>query len=836
MPLRPWSPRPLWGLACLSLMTALAAPAHAAIPDGLQIQGQLLTSSGVPAPGTYDLQVRLFGAQTGGSALLTKSFAAVPVGPGGVFDVQVTPAAAAVLAAPGALWLEVAVQGEPPLPRTPLLAAPFAFAAQRADTAAGLACSGCVDPADVAFPYAAAATKGGAASDLDCAGCVDASELAAGAVGTAQLQDGAVGSADLGVPWALGTAAGGPAADLACTGCVAGSEIAPNPALTGDASASGSVTACTGGTGGGCGLLLGSAAALRAATGGAQLQAQALLIRSQDGSTWAPVTAGATTIQGSLTTASGAGVGTTAPTTGLAIVGTGSGTTPLLEATAGSSRLLVRHDGRVGIGTGSPEALLHVAGDARFDGPVTGLRIAPTTNAPVTCGPSTAGALYFDSGAHEFRGCDGTAWVALSGGGSSAAPKSCSAIKLADPAAASGAYTINPTGAQGKTVQVWCDMTTDGGGWTLVAQRNQYGSFNSSWAVAEMAVPELAAYQPTTNLGAQRMASLDVNAYMAASGDTVLRVERIHPVTGGSSMSFDWTQRGLNLAYNPSPQRMFWYGARFWCTGDGANCKNHSGLGNGWDISDSSTTNQWLTHWAGGFMHPNSFGDQVDYNSAGVAWIYLWARSASIPSTSYKSCKAILDAGKSTGNGVYTITPYAEPNFPVDVTCDMSGGGWTLVAQRNQYGTFHAGFAVQDINLAQLADYLPDTDLGALRMACLDINRFMTGTGATTVLVHKRHPTGSTTMDFAWGSRSQDVLYTPSGTRMFWYGSRYWCTGDGATCKGHGGLSNGWDISTSSAGNQWLTYWPGGFQIGVGSAAQVNYGQSGVAWIYLWAR
>jgi hypothetical protein len=48
----------------------------------------------------------------------------------------------------------------------------------------------------------------------------------------------------------------------------------------------------------------------------------------------------------------------------------------------------------------------------------------------------------------------------------------------------------------------------------------------------------------------------------------------------------------------------------------------------------------------------------------------------------FKSCKEILTAGNSTGNGVYTIDPDGSGgNNPYSVLCDMttSGGGWTLV-------------------------------------------------------------------------------------------------------------------------------------------------------------
>ena len=96
------------------------------------------------------------------------------------------------------------------------------------------------------------------------------------------------------------------------------------------------------------------------------------------------------------------------------------------------------------------------------------LKVSGTGSEP--CNNTGAqGSLRFQGGV--FEGCDGRVWVRLSpanGLTKPAAVASCAALKLAIPASPDGVYYITTDGQPADAFPVYCDMTTDGGGWALV--------------------------------------------------------------------------------------------------------------------------------------------------------------------------------------------------------------------------------------------------------------------------------------------------------------------------------------------------------------------------------
>ncbi len=174
------SQRHLTTAITLTIVGLVASTALAQVPTTTQVIGALTGPAGGPATdGDYTMTFSLYAKAIGGKATWLEGPVKISVKNGRfVHELgKLVPLKAAVLNSGSASWFGVAIAGEPELPRSPVQSA---FFARRAGVASAVDCTGCLTGSQVGFTYAGSKTKGGAAEkalDLACTGCVSVAEL-----------------------------------------------------------------------------------------------------------------------------------------------------------------------------------------------------------------------------------------------------------------------------------------------------------------------------------------------------------------------------------------------------------------------------------------------------------------------------------------------------------------------------------------------------------------------------------------------------------------------------------------------------------------------------------
>ena len=236
------------------------------------------------------------------------------------------------------------------------------------------------------------------------------------------------------------------------------------------------------------------------------------------------------------------------------------------------------------------------------------------------------------------RNCDGSGASSV-GSGAACPADSCAELLAAFPSAGDGAWWLRL--ASGAVQEVWCDMQTDGGGWTLAFLRNSASTGSQGdFGLGEQEPGGLALSPAEASSSSTPLLSwLDLNN----SDYTELRL--VSAARGAESWSsHNIPRRSLRISFGENGYYLHGEAGYYWCGGDSSytdagvgavnnpaqappDCKGHGSLGSGWDFSESPGANAGLTLCGGdgsSFLYGNYGADPYYYGvSGGAQAIYI---------------------------------------------------------------------------------------------------------------------------------------------------------------------------------------------------------------------